>query len=114
MTISEFYKFLLCGGSVECYSPKQRNELTEFIQDEFGIQIGPGTRDYMTRYPDGTDYMVVELHDMSDGVVVSFCANALGRVVPFEKVSHLMSLANTNLDNRTNEEFWEAFAELMS
>lgn len=114
MTILEFHDFLLSGGSVECYSPEQRNELAKFIQDKFGIQIGPGTCHYMTHHSNGTDYMIVELYEKSDGMVVSFCANASGRVVSFEQISHLMLPTNMNLDGRTDEEFWEEFAELMS
>lgn len=78
MTLSELYEYLLLGGSVKCDSPQQRNTLARLIQDELGLQIGPGTTDYMTRYPDGTDYMFVELYNMSNGAVVSFCVNALG------------------------------------
>lgn len=69
MTLSELYEYLLLGGSVKCDSPQQRNTLARLIQDELGLQIGPGTTDYMTRYPDGTDYMFVELYNMSNGAV---------------------------------------------
>lgn len=51
---------------------------------------------------------------MGDMVVCSFCVHSLGRTVPFEQVSRLMSLANAPLDNRTDEEFLEAFAALMN
>lgn len=114
MTLSELYEYLLLGGSVGCDSPQQRNTLARFIQDELGFQIGPGTTDYMTRHPDGTDYMFVELHNMSNGTVVSFCVNALGRTVPFARVAHLITSENTKLDDRTDDEFLRAFAELMS
>ena len=98
MTLSELYEYLLLGGSVKCDSPQQRNTLARFIQDELGLQIGPGTTDYMTRYPDGTDYMFVELYNMSNGAVVSFCVNALGQTVPFARVAHLITSANAKLD----------------
>ena len=114
MTITEFREFLINGGSVEYCLPEQRNELAKFIQDEMGFPIGPGTYEYMVRHPDGRDYMVVELHDMGDMVVCSFCVHSLGRTVPFEQVSRLMSLANAPLDNRTDEEFLEAFTALMN
>lgn len=114
MTLSELYEYLLLGGSVKCDSPQQRNTLAGFIQDELGFQIGPGTTDYMTHHPDGTDYMFVELHNMSNGTVVSFCVNALGKSVPFAGVAHLITSASTKLDDRTDDEFREAFAELMS
>jgi len=114
MTLSELYEYLLLGGSVRCDSPQQRNTLARFIQDELGFQIGPGTTDYMTRHPDGTDYMFVELYNMSNGAVVSFCVNALGQTVPFARVAHPITSANAKLDDRTDDEFLEAFAELMS
>lgn len=98
MTLPEFYEYLLLGGA----------------QNEFGFQIGPGTLDYLTQHPDGTVYMFVNLYHMSDGTVVSLCVNALGKTIPFERVSHFMSSANMKLDDRTDEEFLEAFTELMS
>ena len=113
MTISEFYEFLLFGGSVECCLPQQRNTLVQFIHDEYGFPIGRGTDEYITRHPDGTDYMVVELYNMANETVVSLCVNALGKTVPFERVSSLMSSMNMRIDDRTDEEFLEAFTTLM-
>lgn len=114
MTLSEFYEYLLLGGSVECRLPQQRNALVQFIHNEYGFQIGRGTNEYITQHPDGTDYMVVELYNMPNATVVSLCVNALGRTIPFERVAPLMSSINMRLDDRTDEEFLEAFAELMS
>lgn len=93
MTLSELYEYLLLGGSVRCDSPQQRNTLARFIQDELGFQIGPGTTDYMTRHPDGTDYMFVELYNMSNGAVVSFCVNALGQTVTHSTTKPLSAIS---------------------
>lgn len=115
MTLSEFYEFLLLGGAVECRLPQQRNTLARFIQDEFGFQIGPGSLDYITRYPEGVAYTFVELYKLNNGeTVTSLCVNALGKTIPFDRVSHLISFVSMKLDDRTDEEFLEAFTELMS
>lgn len=76
MNISEFRDFLLHEGYVECRLPKQRNQLAEFIQDGLGFQIGSGTLDYMTRHPDGLEYMLVGLYNITQDPIVVFFARA--------------------------------------
>lgn len=79
MNISEFRDFLLHEGYVECRLPKQRNQLAEFIQDGLGFQIGSGTLDYMTRHPDGLEYMLVGLYNITQDPIVVFFARAKKR-----------------------------------
>lgn len=113
MTLSELHEYLVSGGSIVCSSPQQRNALAQFIQDELGFPIGPGTTDYLARHPNSTSHLIVELFTRNGVKVVSFCANGLGRTIPYNVVSHLLSSSGARLDDRTDEEFMEAFAELM-
>jgi len=92
MTSTDLYDFLLRGGSIKCFTPQQRNAVARFIHDEFGFPIGPGTSEYMSHTPDGEDYTLVELFNLKNGAVVSFCTNAIGPVAKFTHISHLLSL----------------------
>lgn len=114
MTLSEFCERLMRGDSVKCNAPQQRNKLVEFIRDELGFQIGPRTLNYIKQHPDGDEYTFVEIYSANGVKVVSLSINAIGSVIPFNKVLPLIMAANTKLDTRTDEEFWEAFAVLMS
>lgn len=113
MTLTDLYEFLLRGGSIKCFTPQQRNAVAKFILNELSFPIGPGTLDYMSRTPDGEDYALVKLFNLKSGKVVSFCTNSVGPVVTFSHISHLLSL-DSRIDTRTDQEFSDAFAELMN
>ncbi len=113
MTSTDLYDFLLRGGSIKCFTPQQRNAVAKFIHDEFGFPIGPGTSEYMSRTPNGEDYTLVELFNLKGSKVVSFCSDAIDPVTTFTHISHLLSL-DPRIDTRTEQEFSDAFAELMS
>lgn len=113
MNISEFRDFLLHEGYVECRLPKQRNQLAEFIQDGLGFQIGSGTLDYMTRHPDGLEYMLVGLYNITQDPIVVFFARAKKEKISFDEISSLILLVDSSLDDRTDTEFAKDFALLI-
>lgn len=113
MNTSEFRDFLLHEGYVECRLPEQRNQLAEFIQDGLGFQIGGGTLDYMTRYPDGLEYMFVGLYNIAIDPAVVFFTRARKEKISFDEISSLILLADSSLDDRTDAEFAEDFASLI-
>lgn len=113
MTLSEFYSRLEYGATVVCRTPQRRNEMVEFICESFGLKVGPRTEEYMSRHPN-EGHTCVELYLLGREMVVTLCAHATGSAICFEDVMPLMAATNTPLDTRTDEEFLEAFTELIS
>lgn len=112
MTLLELREYLICGGMVSCDDPQERNELAEFIRDELGFPIGPGTLNYMNQQPNDRYYMNVKLQTTNCGTVVSFYRGILDPILSFKEVASIVE-SPLLLDDRSNAEFVSDFASLL-
>lgn len=110
MTIEEV-KFCINGdGLIECRDVCQRMEAVQFLVD-IGYELHPAAKKWLDENPNNTDFMYPGL---DIGKVTCYRGNHGKKTIPFRDIEVLIAQNDIPIDERSSEEFLDAFAELMN
>ncbi len=112
MTIEEV-KFCINGdGLIECRDVCQRMEAVQFLVD-IGYELHPAAKKWLDENPNNTDFMYPGL-DIGNHKVTRYRGNHGKKTIPFRDIEVLIAQNDIPIDERSSEEFLDAFAELMN
>ena len=112
MTIEEV-KFCINGdGLIECRDVCQRMEAVQFLVD-IGYELHPAAKKWLDENPNNTDFMYPGL-DIGNHKVTCYRGNHGKQTILFRDIEVLIAQNDTPIDERSSEEFLDAFAELMN
>lgn len=112
MTIDEVKRCIDEGGVIKCKDVCQRMDAVQFLVD-IGYELHPAAKKWLAENPNNTDYMYPGLND-GNHKVTCYRANFGKEIILFRDIESLIAQNDTPIDERSSEEFSEAFMALMS
>lgn len=112
MTIEEVRRCIDGGGVIRCKDVYQRMEAVQFLVD-IGYELHPAAKNWLDRNPNNAEFMYPGLGDGSSKVTC-YRWNDGKQTILFEDIEALIAQIDTPIDERSSEEFSEAFMALMS
>lgn len=111
MTPDELKNQIESGTLIECKNVCQRAEAIQLLID-IGFKLHPSTDDWLRCHPDSTQFLHPGLDEASKFLTIwSTIFNK--DVIQFADIVELIVQGDTPIDERGDEEFFEAFAKLM-
>lgn len=112
MTIQDVKLCIDNGGLIRCKDVCQRADAVQFLVD-IGYKLHPAAKKWLDENPDNTNFMYPGLDD-GNSKVTCYREPSGRETIPFRDIEVLIAQNDTPIDERSNEEFSEAFMALMS
>lgn len=112
MTVDEVRQHIDNGAMIVCDDLYQRDEAVQFLID-IGYEIGDATKEWIDSNPGDKRYMNPGLSERRNKITI-FAASVRKPIIAFSDIEELITQNDTQIDERSNAEFLDAFAELMS
>lgn len=112
MTIEEVQFCINGDGLIECRDVCQRMEAVQFLVD-IGYELHPAAKKWLDENPNNTYFMYPGL-DIGNHKVTCYRGNHGKKTIPFRDIEVLIAQNDIPIDERSSEEFLDAFAELMN
>ena len=112
MTVDEIRSCINAGGVIECENVLQRGEAVQFLVD-IGYEIHPVAKDWLERNPDNPQFLHPGLDD-ENPKLTCWCWIEDKQTIPFRDIENFIAPNDSPIDERSIEEFSEAFMVLIS
>lgn len=112
MTIEDVRLCIDDGGVIECKDVCQRMEAVQFLVD-IGYELHPAAKKWLDENPNNADFLYPGLDD-GNSKVTCYRGNYDKETILFRDIEMLIAQNDTPIDERSSEEFLEAFATLIS
>lgn len=112
MTVDEVRSCINAGGVIECENVLQRGEEVQFLID-IGYEIHPVAKDWLERNPDNPQFLYPGLDDWKHKLTCWRWTEGK-QTIPFMDIEDLIAQNDSLIDERSTEEFSEAFMALIS
>lgn len=112
MTVDEVRSCINAGGVIECENVLQRGEAVQFLID-IGYEIHPIAKDWLEKNPGDPQFLCPGLDDMEPKLTCWRWTEGK-QTIPFRGIEDLIAQSDSLIDERSAEEFSEAFMVLIS
>lgn len=111
MTVDEVKRCIEEGSVVRCENVYQREEAIQFLVD-IGFELLPAAERWLQKHHTDATFLHPGLDDGEPKITCWRTASGK-QEISFGEVEALIAQNDTSIDERSNEEFQSAFAELM-
>ena len=112
MTVDEFKSLINRRYAVRCDNIFERNTTIELLL-ALGYEINIPSLEYLTPGNDDFVYPHPVMESRGHQICCVMFVEDDGKAIRFAEIADLISYLDSSLDDRSDEEFTEAFAELM-
>lgn len=111
MTVEEVKRHIDEGGVIKCENVYQREEAVQFLVD-IGYELLPAAERWLEKHRTDASFLYPGLDDCKPKITC-WAVSSNKQKISFGEIETLIVQNDTSIDERSNEEFLNAFVELM-